>query len=280
MYPFGATLASYVTSAGREVLFVSKLAKTDGSKAIRGGVPLVFPQFGQPNKDMPSHGFLRCNYWTTGTSYDNDNEAGCEFTLALKDVTKGRGEGIWADGTADCALSYMVKIKASSLTTTLHIKNTGEKSFDYQTLLHTYYRINGSKAMDKDSCNVLGLEGYNVDDKITGEQSVQDGTSIIIDREVDRIYSPPEGKSKLEVKICSGQDGSELSLEASATDGKKDIPVSAVVWNPYIEKAQRLGDFDNEEYHDMLCVEPGLLNGLDALAPGEEVSFEQNVTCM
>jgi glucose-6-phosphate 1-epimerase len=260
------------------VLFVSSLAKTDGSKAIRGGIPLVFPQFGQPNKDMPSHGFLRCNYWSVGQMYDNEDEAGCEFTLALNDAESARGEGIWSDGSVDCSLSLKVKVKNTSLTTTLTIKNTGGTEFDYQTLLHSYYKINGSKALDETSCNVVGLDGYNCDDKITNEKSIQDGSPIAIDREVDRIYTPPSGKENLDVLICTGDDGSKISLKATATDGDKDIPVSVVVWNPFIEKAKRLGDFKDEEYHDMLCVEPGILSGMEALASGKSVTFEQIIT--
>jgi len=246
-----------------------------------GGIPLVFPQFGQPNKDMPSHGFLRCNYWTVGDAYDKEDEAGCEFTLTLKDVASGRGDGVWSSSSGssvDCSLSFMVKVKAASLTTTLTIKNTGGENFDYQTLLHTYYRINGSKALNAESCNVIGLEGYEVDDKITNEKSVQDGSPISIDREVDRIYTPPSTKPNLDVVICTGGDGSKVALKVSATDGDNTIPVSAVVWNPFVEKAKRLGDFDDEEYHDMLCVEPGILSGMGPVLPGKIVTFEQEIS--
>jgi hypothetical protein len=46
---YGATVTSFATqlpgaSTRTENLFVSKKAVLDGSKAIRGGVPLVFPQ--------------------------------------------------------------------------------------------------------------------------------------------------------------------------------------------------------------------------------------------
>ena len=39
-------------------LFVSKRSVFDGKKAIRGGVPFVFPIFG-PSSVMPQHGFAR-----------------------------------------------------------------------------------------------------------------------------------------------------------------------------------------------------------------------------
>ena len=56
IHAFGATVISFVTS-GREHLFVSQKAVYDGSKAIRGGVPICFPIFGPPKGEstMPQH---------------------------------------------------------------------------------------------------------------------------------------------------------------------------------------------------------------------------------
>lgn len=66
-------------SGGIEKLFLSSLAPFDGKKAIRGGIPIVFPVFGQPASipnDIPSsvfqfvpnplsqHGFVRTALWT------------------------------------------------------------------------------------------------------------------------------------------------------------------------------------------------------------------------
>jgi glucose-6-phosphate 1-epimerase len=40
---FGATIISWKDAKGGEKLWLSEAAKLDGSKAVRGGVPLVFP---------------------------------------------------------------------------------------------------------------------------------------------------------------------------------------------------------------------------------------------
>ena len=55
--PFGATIISWIVD-DVEMIFVSKTAILDGSKAIRGGVPICFPNFG-PWKIGPQHGFAR-----------------------------------------------------------------------------------------------------------------------------------------------------------------------------------------------------------------------------
>jgi len=61
IYKFGANVTRFCSASGRDVLWVSKSAKLDGSKAIRGGIPIAFPQFGQPDQRMPQHGFARNN---------------------------------------------------------------------------------------------------------------------------------------------------------------------------------------------------------------------------
>ena len=49
---FGATVLSWKTAKGKENLFVSSKAHLDGSKAVRGGIPLVFP-VSLPMTDFP-----------------------------------------------------------------------------------------------------------------------------------------------------------------------------------------------------------------------------------
>lgn len=299
VHPFGATITSYVTSTGYETLFVSSLAKLDGSKAIRGGIPLVFPIFGPPTADkpechnMPQHGFLRCNTWKLeGEPYDREDEAGCEFTLALQDAVSARGDAAWSSSATekiDCRLSLVVKVGPESMTTVLTVKNTGgEDIYGYQALFHTYLRIHGANAaLDSIACNVSGLEGYKVEDKITNETYILstggDGTNsetkpISVDgKEVDRIYHPPKDKPIVDVVVCTGSEGQKVRLTASAVNGAgEDMAVSAVVWNPYIAKAKGMGDFGDEEYNEMICVEPGILSGEGrVLTPGMEVMFTQ-----
>eukprot|EP00559_Dactyliosolen_fragilissimus_P008829 CAMPEP_0184857216 /NCGR_PEP_ID=MMETSP0580-20130426/2379_1 /TAXON_ID=1118495 /ORGANISM="Dactyliosolen fragilissimus" /LENGTH=318 /DNA_ID=CAMNT_0027352685 /DNA_START=15 /DNA_END=968 /DNA_ORIENTATION=+ len=291
VHPFGATITSFVNSLGREILFMSRLAKTDGSKAIRGGVPLVFPQFGQPNKDMPQHGFLRNNVWKVGKVFDEMEEAGCNFTLALKDVVNGRGSSsscLWSkeketEMGIDCTVTLRVRVAKDQLKCDLIIRNTGSSCFPCQALFHTYFKIAGRKALDKKVCHVKGLGGYSVEDKITGESYIQSESEVVhVDREVDRIYCPPTtitqkecdsdvivngvSSSSLKVQICTGTDGSKVDLKANAmimldddddNETKKEpLPVSVVVWNPYVDKAKAMSDFGDDQYHDMICVEP------------------------
>jgi len=58
-------------------------------EAIRGGVPVVFPQFGkQLDPNMAQHGFLRSNRWLLSLGHEvNDVERGYfSQRLAMSDV--------------------------------------------------------------------------------------------------------------------------------------------------------------------------------------------------
>merc|ERR1711936_774876 len=61
IYKYGATVTSWRVAGGENIIFVSKKAKLDGTKAIRGGIPVCFPQFG-PWEFGAQHGFARISH--------------------------------------------------------------------------------------------------------------------------------------------------------------------------------------------------------------------------
>ena len=52
------------------------------------------------------------------------------------------------------------------------------------------------------------------------------------------------------------------------------------VWNPHEEKAKVMADFGDDQYLDMICVEPGLLTDVPLLEGGKKASFTQTVKCV
>eukprot|EP00581_Thalassiosira_minuscula_P017531 CAMPEP_0183713324 /NCGR_PEP_ID=MMETSP0737-20130205/8198_1 /TAXON_ID=385413 /ORGANISM="Thalassiosira miniscula, Strain CCMP1093" /LENGTH=300 /DNA_ID=CAMNT_0025942091 /DNA_START=29 /DNA_END=931 /DNA_ORIENTATION=- len=282
IYPFGAHLTSYQTGSGKELLFLSRDAKLDGSKAIRGGIPLCFPQFGQPYKSMPQHGFLRNNYWkeVAESRVDDDDGAGISMELALKDVVNARG-GKWdTDTKLDAKCTYTVKINGDGFTTTITMDNLGTESWDFQVLLHNYFLVQSRAALDGSQCNVKGLEGYAVSDKVSGEEYTLGADPVTIPEIIiDRVYTPPKEKMDLSVTIAAGPSNN-ISLTASGEVDGTNVPVSGVVWNPHEEKANGMGDFGDDQYVDMICVEPGLLSDVPSLEGGKKASFTQVITCL
>src|SRR5688572_15923689 len=61
--PQGAHVVDWTPHGSRPVLFLSPGSAFERGKAIRGGVPLVFPWFG-PRPGAAQHGFARVRAWS------------------------------------------------------------------------------------------------------------------------------------------------------------------------------------------------------------------------
>lgn len=62
IYLHGAHVASWVPAGDEERLYVSELAEFRPGAAIRGGIPVIFPQF-SGRGPLPRHGFARVTSW-------------------------------------------------------------------------------------------------------------------------------------------------------------------------------------------------------------------------
>lgn len=208
--------------------------------------------------------------------YDDRGGATIAFELDLNDVINARGDGKWGPETrlnARCTLS--LAFDRDSLTTTITMTNTGDSDWDFQVLLHNYFMVRGHAALDGEQCYVRGLEGYGVSDKVSGEEYMSGGEPVTVpDKLIDRVYTPPAGKAELNLVIGTG-DSSTVELTARGNVDGRPVAVSGVVWNPHEEKAKGMSDFGSDQYRDMLCVEPGLLDKVPALKPGRSATFTQ-----
>nr|POF17824.1 glucose-6-phosphate 1-epimerase [Quercus suber] len=261
---FGATVTSW-KSNGKENLWVSAAAKMDGSKPVRGGVPVVFPVFGPPPKDhatsaLPQHGFARNSVWeylgsssseSGAQSKGADDSVKLDFGLSQAQLS-AESKKAWP---LEFALVYSVTLGKDSLQTMLNVQNKGDKSFEFQMLLHTYFRV---KEISKVSINGLGSTTY-VDKMLNATEHQQSSPSLQIAGEVDRVYKSIK------------QDTTSI-----VEDGKPHLDVirdnleDSVVWNPWIEKSKGMGDFEPKDgYKQMVCVEVGSVDGWQKLEPGE-----------
>ncbi|KAI8637632.1 galactose mutarotase-like domain-containing protein [Parasitella parasitica] len=255
---FGATLTSWVVG-GVERIFVSKQAKRDGTKAIRGGIPICFPIFGTKDKiTLPQHGFARNNYWEyLGIVSDND-EVSVRFGLKDTQIPQ-EARNAWRHSFR---LTYTVSLTSKSIKTFITVKNEDEDTFEFNTLLHTYFSV-----PDVTKSAVEGLTSCEYIDKVNNAaKSTEENKKVTIIGEVDRIYKVVEDNIVLEVG-----NGSSIGIEKS---NLKDI----VVWNPWIEKAQSMNDFGNEEYKNMLCVEAGSVADWVTLGGGQTWTAGQTLT--
>ncbi|ORX68322.1 aldose 1-epimerase, partial [Linderina pennispora] len=251
VYLFGATVTSW-KSQGKERLYVSSLAKLDGTKAVRGGIPLVFPQFG-PGA-LPQHGFARNTTWELVDSNDHGASAVARFRLTDSEQTR------LSKWPYKFSIIYTVDLTATTLSTILQFANTDEKPFEFTSLLHTYFGVpHISDAV------VEGLKGVEYADKVLGTESVEERDLVSIDRNEDRVYRDVPGD------VCVRYGGDAVRLKRF---NFKDI----VLWNPWAELAKGMGDFADAEYVNMVCVEAGTVASAIKLAPGETASYGQLLT--
>lgn len=269
---YGATVTSWKSNAGKtENLWLSEKAALDGSKAVRGGIPVVFPVFGPPPKEghatsaLPQHGFARTSRWeflgkTTSEDTLDSNSVKLDFGLYSTGLTDAARKA-WP---LDFGLVYSVTLTKDSLQTVVNVRNEGDASFEFQFLLHTYLKV---KDISKVAIN--GLLGVTYIDKVLNASShEQSDPSVTITGEVDRVYAgiPQDTTSVVE-------DGTPRF------DVVRDNLQDTVVWNPWIEKAKAMGDFAPDDgYKQMVCVEVGAVKGWQKLEKGDAFEAAQTIT--
>jgi glucose-6-phosphate 1-epimerase len=248
----GATLTSWKVD-GEELTFVSRNAVFDGKKAIRGGIPVVFPNFG-PWDLGPQHGFARTSTWKLA---EPPSQGKPVAVFELEDSEQTRA--MW---NYRFKVRYSVIVGKHQLETKLDITNTGDQPFDFTTLLHTYFRL-----PDINKTTVDGLKGCAYFDKVLKEQKTENRELVSISSETDSMYAATASVHH----ITNGAGGYTFVVT------KHNLP-DTVVWNPWAEKAKAMSDFGDNEYMNMICVEAGYVTSRYVLQPKQTFSGGQTIT--
>ncbi len=230
---YGGHVLSY-TSQNQPVLWMSDLAVYREGKAIRGGIPVIWPWFGSNKRDAekPSHGFARTNTWEVKSATVVEDQ----FPQLC--LTFQTSESTYAMWPHSFRLELVVTLRLG-LVVDLKIINTGNSPFDFTGALHTYFDV--SQIND---IQILGLEGSLYHDQLDNIAIKTQQGPISFDGEFDNIYFDTSSTCRL---VDPGFNR-EIIVEKR---GSK----STVVWNPWIAKAQRMSDFADEEYKRMVCIE-------------------------
>ncbi len=250
----GAHLTSWVPAGAREDhLFVSRNSAFGTGASIRGGVPVIFPQFASEGT-LPKHGFARTMPWTIVRVDENADFARVELELVDADVTRA----IWPYAFR---AQLAVQIEGTTLDVTLSIENRHDTSFSFTAALHTYFRVR-----DAFSTQIVGLHGLRYRDKLVANAERDDvAYARAIVGEIDRVYYDATGP--LEIR----ETDRRVRVEQR---GFRDI----VVWNPGENGLRGKADFAAGEEREMLCVEAAVVREPVVLAPGERWSGSQTIT--
>lgn len=252
---YGATVTSWKLK-GQEQLWLSEAAKLDGSKPVRGGIPLVFPIFGKSKTDdalgkLPQHGLARNSTWEF-LGQTKSNPPTVQFALspeiANQELTK-----LWP---SDFSLILTIELGVDFLKTAIEVNNPSKtEELKFNWLFHTYLKIE-----DIEDTFVSNLVGMKLYDQLLQETYVDKHPVVTFHEEKDLVYKNIADERVIQV-VRRGEPVHTLK--------RHNLP-DAVVWNPWINKSKSMADFEPKTgYEKMLCVEPGHVHDLITLAPGE-----------
>ena len=257
LYIYGAHVTKFQPTGQAPVLFLSENSHFVSGKAIRGGVPLIFPWFG-PHKTNPAlsaHGFIRTAEWELESLAQS---ASGEVRVTLRFSANDATRAVWPH---EFVLRFHVCIGAT-LEMTLETENTSSEPFTFEDALHTYFTV-----ADVLEVGVTGLAGVEYLDKVDGGNRKREGGAPIgVEGVVDRLYLNTQS-------TCIVDDpslGRKIVVEKSGSD-------STVVWNPWQGKGMSLADL-GEGWPGMICIET-VNAGENAvtLAPGQKHATRQSV---
>lgn len=253
----GAQVLEYGHDGEPPILWLSEQAAYRIGHGVRGGVPVCWPWFGALDRnpasvaqqytlsDSPAHGLVRQQPWQLSEQHLGDEQAALTFQLAEQADTQP---------LPPVTPTLTVTLSDTALTLTLSNHNHGNHPVSLSQALHTYLAVADSRRI-----TVHGLEQTPYVDALADWQTRQDEQALQLQQETDRLYL--QLPAQLQVEDPLWQRRIQLTCRGSH---------SAVVWNPWVEKSQRLSQFAADAWQRMLCIETArVLDNVLTLAPGE-----------
>jgi len=265
----GATVISWKSATKNnseivERLFVSSNALLDGSKPVRGGIPVVFPCFGPPihpqHSKLAQHGFARSETWTWDKILtDTDTEGSVQLTLEPT-------AAITAKYDRPFSLVFVVKLTEYQLTTELHVTNTSNSDIlEFQALFHNYIRAPSNQVLIFPLQHQLYYDKTALTEEGRTTLKKESREGVDVKNHTDSVY---ENASQT-YEVIWPQGGIEIK-----TTQLKDL----VIWNPQKEVGSKLADMEDSGWERFVCVEPGYVGGFSKANPGETWVGKQVLT--
>ena len=257
MYLHGAHVTSWKPAGQQEVLFVSTHSLWKDGVAIRGGVPICFPWFGDKADDphAPAHGFVRTKSW----QLESIAQAGDAVTVSMFTASDDSTKKWWP---ADFHLLHRATF-GPQLILELVMTNIGSTVLCFEEAMHAYHRVG-----DAAQAGVSGLDGVRYLDKTDSYREKTQHGDVVIASETDRVYLDTRHPLTLNDPVRHRQ-----ILIA------KENSLTTVVWNPWVEKARAFTDLGDDQWKQMLCIETSNVGSFAVeLAPGQQHIMQATVT--
>ncbi|MBI4756284.1 MAG: D-hexose-6-phosphate mutarotase [Betaproteobacteria bacterium] len=249
----GAHVVSWRPAGGDERLFLSPRSAFAAGSAIRGGIPVIFPQFAARGP-LPKHGFARTREWVPDESRVGRDFATATLRLESDEATLA----IWP---SPFAAELTVAVGVNRLDVELEVENPGPQPLRFSAALHTYLRVD-----EVETVQLGGLRDTTYLDATHGDaETTDDATSLSFSAEIDRIYLD----APTDLLLTEPTRRSAIHAE-----GFPDV----VVWNPWDTKCAALADMEPLGFRRMLCVEAAVVGRPVALDSGESWWGRQSLT--
>jgi glucose-6-phosphate 1-epimerase len=256
LYTHGAHVTSWKPASGEERLYLSERSAFKPGVAIRGGVPIIFPQFAGMGP-LPKHGFARISDWElVRAGRTSKGKAEAQLRLTANAHTRA----IWDHAFT---IDFVVGAEAMTLTLALSVLNDDKSVLEFTAALHTYLLVD-----DVRETSVGGLRGAPFRDSAAGGAERRQDQELLQTRdELDRIYLGVT--APLEVR-------DSVRRTRVAMTGFSDV----VVWNPGPERGATLPDLTPAGWLRMLCVEAAQIGTPVHLEPGARWTGQQVLTAL
>lgn len=248
----GAHALAWQPAGHRPVLWVSALSEFRAGRAVRGGVPVVFPWFGRgPDDDRsPSHGYGRVTEWQRDELVEQADQLRVGYRLDAR------------EGFPSAVLT--ATFGPERLEVALTLTNDTAAAVTVEVALHTYLAVGDIRQVSID-----GFDGAGYLDTVVGSDPgpyLQHGP-VTFGAETDRVYHHT-GTAVLNDPAW----GRTITVAKTGS-------AATVVWNPWIARSAALADFGDDEWRQMVCVEAANLRDTALrLDPGERHTMSQTIT--
>ncbi|KAL8167136.1 hypothetical protein V2J09_008635 [Rumex salicifolius] len=228
-------------------------------KAIRGGIPICFPQFGNFGS-LEQHGFARNRAWSLDESPSPLPPANSHSSVDL--ILKSTDEDlkVWP---RSFELRLRISLSPGKLTLIPRVRNTDNKNMTFMFPLRNYLSIS-----DISEVRMEGLETLDYFHNLMQRQRfTEQADTFTFDGMVDRVYlsTPPK------IAIIDHEKKRTFVL-------RKEGMSDAALWNPWDKKAKAIPDMGDEDYKSMLCVDSAVLETPIVLKPYEEWKGYQEIS--
>lgn len=263
----GAQVLSYQRLGEPPLLWLSDQAIFRQGKSVRAGVPVCWPWFGNLQRNpqavqamyqgeqAPAHGLARTRDWQLLGIEEAAEGLRIEFSLpeALGDLPG------WPH---EVELKLLIEM-GTQLKLTLSSFNQGNDNVTISQALHSYFAVS-----DVRQARVEGVENLGYIETLADWELRQQHSALGFAGETDRIYLQTPDL----LKIVDPQWNRRITLHATGSR-------SAVIWNPWTDRARELADMADDGWQRMLCIETAnVWDDVVNLAPGVSHSLSVTIT--